>query len=278
MSKVKISIVIVSYNTKEVLQNCIESLYKTEKKACFELVVVDNASQDETIGYLDNLVKEKDNIQLIKNDYNAGFGKATNQGIRISKAKRILLLNSDTAVGKNTLGQLISFSKKHNDDSILAPTLLNADGTTQASCFRFPTIKGAVAEYWFGKENRFSKYIPEGITPKVVDAAVGAALLVPRKVIDKIGFLDERFFMYFEDIEYCRRAKKAGVKVIYLPLVKITHLHGESGKARPNKTNSWLVQSSRIYHGRLSYLLLTLVLRVGTSKFFRTKHVKKNSK
>jgi GT2 family glycosyltransferase len=258
----QISVVIVSFNTKNVLQNCLESLYKT-KMVSFEIIIVDNASQDETIGYLDKILEEKDNIQLIKNDYNAGFAKATNQGIRVAKAKRILLLNSDTLLSEKTLRQLIYFSKIYGDESIMAPALLNADGTIQASCFRFPTIIGAVAEFWLGKEGRFSKYIPKGATPKVVDAAVGAALLIPRKVIDKIGLLDERFFMYFEDIDYCRRAKMNGIKVVYLPLVKITHIHGESGKSRPKRTNSWLEQSSKSYHGFFKYNLLYLILLVG---------------
>lgn len=263
MNKPEISVIVVSYNTREVLRNCLESLYDSNNKANFELIVVDNNSKDDTVGYLDEMVKKKNNLTIIKNDSNAGFAKATNQGIRAAKGKRVLLLNSDTLVFKETLKKLINFSKKFKDRAILAPQLLNDDGTVQASCFRFPTIKGAVAEFWLGKKNKFSKYAPKATSSTIVDAAVGAALLIPKKIIDKVGLLNEKYFMYFEDIDYCKRADKLGFKVVYLPSVSITHLHGESGKKTTRKTNSWLKKSSKMYHGIFKYYLLYFILLVG---------------
>jgi len=217
---------------------------------------VDNASID---GSREYLRKEK-RIRLIENKENLGFAKASNQGIKIAQGKYIFLLNSDTVVKKGSLVKLIEFAKKEKDGGGMAPRLLNADGSIQASCSHSPSVKGVINEFWLGKKGAFLKYFPKASKPVAVDMAVGAALFLPQETIKKIGLLDERYFMYFEDFDYCRRLKKAGLKLYYLPGVTITHFHGASSRKAKTEPNQWLRESSKIYHGCLKYHLITFII------------------
>jgi GT2 family glycosyltransferase len=128
----------------------------------------------------------------------------------------------------------------------------------------FPTLTRAIQEFWFGKKV-YSKYAPQESYPIPVDAVVGAAFLVTPYAIEKVGLLDERYFMYFEDLDYCRRVWKAGLKVYYLPQAQIIHYHGVSGRKLAPKSMQWkrLVPSSKIYHGLLKHYLLTLIILFG---------------
>jgi len=261
-----ISIIIISYNTKQILKNCLDSIFENTRKISFELIVVDNASTDGTVGFLKELAKNKTSLNLILNTSNLGFAKANNQAIKLAKGKRVLLLNSDTIINEGVIGQLTDQSMKFNDEAILAPRLLNTDGSVQPSCYHFPTITGAILEFWLGKVSQFSKYYPKGEQPLEVDAAVGAVLLIPREVIDKVGYLNEKYFMYFEDLDYCRRARLKNIKVVYLPSIEIVHLHGESGKNLKEKPNQWLTESSKKYHGIIKYQLITAIIKI-SSKF-----------
>lgn len=193
-----------------------------------------------------------------------GFAKASNQGIKAGKGKYILLLNPDTIVPKRTLGSLVSFADKTQDAHIVGTALLTPGGDIQESVYRFPTILGAIKEYWFGMKGKYSPYVPEGQKAVSVDSVFGTAFLIKRKVIKKIGYLDERYFMYFEDIDYCRRAKKAGFKVYYLPSVKVLHHRGASGKDLARWDLQWkrLSPSSKIYHGILFHYMINSVLWV----------------
>ena len=265
MSSPNLSIIIVSFNTRLVLKRCIDSIYIT-KGDSFELIVVDNNSTDGTKEYLKELVESKNNLRVIFNNYNSGFAKANNQAIKAAKAKRVLLLNSDTIVSKGVINKLVNASLKYNDEAILAPRLLNFDKSVQPSCYHFPTIWGAILEFWFGKDGRFSKYYPKGEQSQEVDAAVGAVLLIPRDVVERVGFLSEKYFMYFEDLDYCRRARLKNIKVVYLPSIEIVHLHGESGKNLKEKSNQWLTESSKKYHGIIKYQLITAIIKI-SSKF-----------
>lgn len=257
--EIELSIIIISYNTKTLLGECLETLFQPQK-VNLEIIVVDNASSDGSV----NLVEEKfKKVKIIKNKANLGFAKATNMGIKIAKGKYVLLLNSDTRTNSLALKMLVDFANKNPEIGIVGARLLNRDGSIQPSVFRLPTIKGAVKEFWLKKQGSFGKYFPEGDIPVEVEAVVGAAMLIPKKVIDKIGLLNERYFMYFEDLDYCRRVRRAGFKVYYLPKAEVIHYHGASGKELSHKTNQWLVTSSKIYHGTLKYWLLTFIIWMG---------------
>ncbi|MGD8744499.1 MAG: glycosyltransferase family 2 protein, partial [Candidatus Woesebacteria bacterium] len=215
--KVDLSIIIVSFNTKKLTLACIDSIVKNTKGVGYEIIAVDNASTDESVASLKNLNLKKGVLKVIENDENRGFASANNQGIKKSGGEYVLLLNSDTQVKKGSIESLLSFAEKKEDAGAVVPKLLNSDGSTQPSVFRFPTIKGAVRQYFLQGENYLDKYYPAGKEPTVVDATVMAALLITPKALEKVGFLDERYFMYFEDLDYCRRIKEGGLKVYYYP-------------------------------------------------------------
>ncbi|MDP2860695.1 MAG: glycosyltransferase family 2 protein, partial [bacterium] len=168
-----------------------------------------------------------------------------------------------------SLKNLLFFAKNHPDTGIIGSRLLNPDGTVQPSVYHFPTIRRAIKEYFFGKKGSYEKYAPNSEKPLEVEALVGATMLIPKTVFEKVGLLDERYFMYFEDFDFCRRVKSAGLKIYYLPESRIFHHHGASGKKLGGKTSEFLVKSSKIYNGRLKYYLFTLIIRLSQNRLTR---------
>ena len=266
-SMIDLSIIIISYNTKKLTLDCIKSVAEEGSKIKKEIIVVDNGSTDGSVDAIRNFQFPISNFQLrlIENEENLGFSRANNQGIKVAKGKYILLLNSDTKVKRGAIGKLVKFAKKTPNVGVVSARLLNADGTLQGSCFYFPTIKNAILEYWFGKKGLFDKYAPKGRKPVEVEASVAAAFLITPEALKEVGPLDERYFFYMEDIDYCRKVWRAGLKVYYLPEAAVYHYHGASGKHLADEANQWrrLIPSSKIYHGLLKHYLLTGVLWFG---------------
>jgi hypothetical protein len=261
----KLSIIIVNFNTKDLTKACIESVMNEGSSLDFEVVVVDNNSKDGSIDELKKLWRKYKNLKLIENKENLGFSKANNQGARAASGEYILLLNSDTVVKRFSFKKLIAFAEKKEDAGVVGARLLNPDGSLQDSCFHFPTIKNAIREYWLGQKGLFEKYAPKGNRPVEVEALVGAAFLITPKALQEVGLLDERYFMYFEDVDYCRRVWEKGLKVYYLPEARVLHYHGESGKKLADSANQWrrLIPSSKIYHGTMKHYVLTIILWLG---------------
>jgi GT2 family glycosyltransferase len=249
-----LSIIIPNFNTKELLKKCLKSIKKAET------IVVDNGSTD---GSVEMIKKEFPEVIPIENHKNLGFAKAVNQGIKCAKGDYILVLNSDTEVKNGALKCLVDFARQHPEAGIVGARLLNPDGSIQPSIYHFPTIFRAIKEFWFGQKGSYEKYYVIGEDPVSVDAVTGAAMLIPRKTIEKVGLFDERYFMYFEDLDYCRRVKKAGLKVYYLPEARIIHFHGKSSISVGEKSYYWLCQSSKIYNGILKYWFLTVIILIG---------------
>ncbi len=254
-----LSIIIVSFNTRDLLEKCLDSVAVGPVKA--EIFVIDNASTD---GSVEMIRKKFPKVRLIKNKENTGFARAINQGLREAKGENILLLNSDTQVKKNALKELLDFEKA-SGPAIIGAKMLNKDGTVQASVFYLPTLRRAILEYWLGKKGYFSKYSPVGNGAQRVEAVSGGVMLIPRTIIEKIGILDEKYFMYFEDLDYCRRATRAGFAIYYLPKAEIIHEHGASGVGIASSENQWrrLIPSSKIYYGDWRHCLITLVIWTG---------------
>lgn len=250
----QLSIVVVNYNTKELVLGCIESIKKSGFDGEFEVIVVDNASTDGSAQALSKL----EEITLIKNSKNMGFAKANNRGIKISSGKYVLLLNSDTKLKKKTLNTLVNFAKKTQDAGVVGVKLLDVNGTPQPSVFNFPGVLNAF-------RGKHEPYVPKTDSPTEVDAVVGAAFLLTPRAREKVGLLDERYFMYFEDLDYCRRVKRASLKVYYLPSAEIIHYHGASGKNEVAPAFQWrrLIPSSKIYHGTLKHYLINFILWSG---------------
>lgn len=261
----KLSIIITSYNTKDLTKECIESIMNEGSSLDFEVVVVDNNSKDGSVAGLKLLWRKYKNLKLIENKENAGYTKASNQGIEAASGEYILLLNPDTVVKRFAFKKLIAFAEKKEDAGVIGARLLNPDGSLQDSCFYFPTIKNAIREYWLGQKGLFEKYAPKGNKPVEVDIIVGAAFLITPKALREVGLLDERYFMFFEDVDYCRRVRERGLKVYYLPEARVLHYHGESGKKITDGDNQWrrLIPSSKIYHGTLKHYFLTIILWLG---------------
>lgn len=266
---IELSIIIISFNTKNVLRDCINSIFKSVNIQKTEIIVVDNGSNDGSVEQIKNY-DSKFKIILIENKTNLGFAKAVNQGIRQARGDYILLLNSDIIVKPNSIKTMIDFAKNNKNVGVVGGKLLNIDGSFQPSVFHFPSVLGAIKEYWFGIKGAYEKYLPKGDNPEEVDAVVGAVMLIPRAVIEKVGLFDEKFFMYFEDLDFCRRVRNDGYTVYYYPRSRYIHYHGISGSKIPQKTNQWLIESSKVYNGLFKYYLVTLVISIG-QKFKKIK-------
>ena len=253
-----LSIIIVNFNTKDLLKKCLESIKLSFN---YEIIVVDNDSTDGSVQAINSL-KFK-NLKIIVNKNNLGFAKAVNQGIKIARGEKILLLNSDIVAKPDSINKLFEFAENHPQIGIVGGCLLNPDGSIQGSCFHLPTLLKVMKEFWFKGPSVLSKYAPLGDKPVEVEAVVGAVFLIPKKIVEKIGLLDERYFMYFEDLDYCRRVGQSGFKIYYLPTAEFIHAHGSSGKDMPGKTHQWLVESSKIYYRKFQYFLITFIILTG---------------
>lgn len=267
-SKIILSIVIVNTNTRDLTIGCIRSVEKEVKDMSFEVLLTDNGSTDGSVEAFQKLLKEefwKNKFTLTLNNNNAGYAKANNQGIKKAKGKYILLLNNDTIVHKNSLQNLVKFAEETPDAGVIGSKLLNIDSTLQMSCFNFPTIKNAILEYYFDKKGLFDKFAPKGTKPSTVDAVVGAAFLMTPKAIKEVGILDERYWAYFEDIDYCRQCWKHDLKVYYLPSSIITHYHGATFKKMANEAERWkrLIPSSKVYHGLIKHYIINAIIWSG---------------
>lgn len=268
---IKLSIVIVNLNTKDLTVGCIRSIEKWAKDLSYEVLLTDNGSNDGSVEAFKKIKDEaywKNKFTLILNDSNTGYAKANNQGIRKAKGEYILLLNNDTVVHEGALQSLIEFAVKTPDAGVIGSRLLNIDDTLQMSCYHFPTITNAIKEYWLGQKGLFEKFAPKGEDPVTVDSVVGAAFLITPEAKKRVGILDERYFAYFEDIDYCRQTWKNGLKVYYLPKSVITHYHGATFKKLANEAERWkkLIPSSKVYHGFFKHYLINLILWLGQKK------------
>jgi GT2 family glycosyltransferase len=255
-----VSIIIVSYNTKELTAAAIKSVQKSKSQYLYEIIVIDNASTD---GSVEKLELFGTAIKLIKNKTNFGFSKANNQGISIAKGKYIFLLNSDAELKSKCIDKLINFACEHKDAGAIVPQLLNADGSPQESVFKLPTLKNAILQYWFGQKGLYGQYVPEGQIPQKVESAVMAAFMITPYNLKKSPKLNEKYFMYFEDLDYCRQIQKNGLSIYYIPDAKVIHHVGKSGTKISDSENQWrrLVPSSKIYHGVLNHYLIWFVMR-----------------
>jgi len=265
MNNIKLSIVIVNLNTVDLTKGCIESIYKHEINYPFEVLVTDNGSNDGSVEMLKSFDKKYKNFTAIFNKTNTGYAKANNQGIKKAKGEYILLLNNDTIVYKNSLNNLLDFAINTPDAGVVGSKLLNIDGSLQMSCFNFPTIGNAIKEYFLGQKGLFDKFAPKTKKPTTVDSVVGAVFLITPKAKEKVGILDERYFAYFEDIDYCRQVWRKGLKVYYLPSSIITHYHGATFKKLADESQRWkkLIPSSKVYHGFVKHYLINAIIWSG---------------
>lgn len=230
---INITVIIISFNTKDLTLECIKSVQEKTKKTTYEIIVIDNKSTD---GSVESLKKTK-GIRLILNMDNVGFSKANNQGIVKSSGRYILLLNSDTYLLEDSLGKMVEWMDKNHEVGISSCKLLNLDNTIQENGGFFPTLSRVIL--WStllddipGIGELFGSFHPKRNFFKSEhrqDWVKGAFMLLRKDVLEKTGGLDEKIFMYAEDVEFCFRVKLNGWNVVYTPETKIVHIGGASG-------------------------------------------------
>ena len=233
---ISISIIIVSYNVKEFLQQCILSVERATRQIAHEIIVIDNNSVD---GSAEIIRLEHPAVHLIENDTNRGFASACNQGLNIARGEILLLLNPDTIIQEDTIVKMLEFFSATPDAGAAGCKILNSDGSLQLACRRsFPTPGVALTKLLglgrlFPRSRLFARYnltyLPENEQAEV-EAISGSFLMFRRAIWERIGGLDENFFMYGEDLDFCYRIREAGWKIYYVPATKIVHYKGESTK------------------------------------------------
>jgi GT2 family glycosyltransferase len=265
-----LSILIVNWNTRELLLACLRSI-----TAEAEIVVVDNASQD---GSADAVAAAFPHVTLIRNRTNVGFAAANNQAYQACHGRYALLLNSDTLVPPGSLERLVAYMDAHPRVGILGPRLEYGDGSYQISALRFSRPWDVYYEY-----ARFPRLLqpaaqkaPRRLIPldetaaTPVEYVMGAALLIRREVVEQIGPMDEAYFMYAEEVDWCFRARAAGWEVMYLPTATITHLGGRSTDQVPDLMLAYRYASTlrfmRLHYGHAAtlgtrFLLATAALQ-----------------
>jgi GT2 family glycosyltransferase len=250
---VDLSVIIVSYNTRELLKECLQSIYKNTKDISYEIFVVDNNSTDQTV----QMVKENfQEVKLIENKENRGFAGANNQALKQSRGRNVLLLNSDTKVLQDSLNKMVAFIDGRQDVSAVGCRLLNTDMSLQPSCYRFPSLMPIIAHIfhlWIfpGLKRSFlltSLEMQKYDRIHKVDGVRGACLLAKRSVLSRVGYLDEDYFMYAEEIDWCYRMKKAGLNVYYFPNSKIIHYRGQSTDEGSPEILIQRVKSLRLFY------------------------------
>ena len=251
----KVSVIIVSYNVRSYLAHAIDSILKSNYKK-LEIIVVDNHSYDGTCDYLKENYQDIKPLHVISNSENVGFGKAVNQASEVATGEYMMVLNPDTIIEENTISTMVEYLEKNNSVGMVGPKILNADGTLQLACKRsFPTIKVALPKLlgldkifprsrWAGKYN-LTYLDPEKIHK--VDAISGSCMLIKSKLFKQISGFDEKFFMFGEDLDLCKRIWESNHEIHYLPETKIIHYKGESVKTAPYDSREAFYHSMNIY-------------------------------
>lgn len=251
-----LSVIIVNYNTCELTIQALDSVFQNTRGLEFEVFVVDNASVDESIETIRMCYPQ---VTIIANDANLGFAAANNKAIALASGQYILLLNSDTIVQEDCLSRCVMYLNRHPETGALGCRILLADGQLDHACKRgFPTPQASL--FYFLKLHKlfpYSRYFGQYTLDYIsedsiseVDAITGAFMMVRKETIEEIGLLDEDFFMYGEDLDWCYRIKAAGWKIIYFPEARIIHLKGGSGGRKSRKSIFEFHQSMRLFYDK----------------------------
>ncbi len=295
-----ISIIIVNFNSKDVLRNCLRSIINSQCSFPFDLFVIDNASDE----IFDDLSRSFPTVEFVFNKKNLGFAAANNIGIARTKGKYVLLLNPDTIVNKNSLEPMVNFLDQHPDVGIVGCKIFSPNGQVEHSTHSFPTL---VKEFVHANEfmkplfgygswlarflQRFMKFKAlesywDHDTIREVDHVTGACMMVRKEAIDRVGVLDEAFFLYNEEVEWSYRMKQAGYKSVFLPESNIIHLFGYSTKQQVQKqvVNRLLVERYRgmfyffqKHYGFAKLLALRLIVIQGFTLRLLVSYIKRIS-
>ncbi len=260
-----LSVIIVSYNVDALLEACLESIYANAGKFRFEVIVVDNASSDSS---REMVTRRFPQVRLMASRQNLGFAGGNNLAIPRARGRYILLLNPDTLVLNGALDELVYFLEAHPEAGAAASRLLNPDGSLQISCFPFP---GLLRETW--RLLHLDTILPYALYPmedwstsaaRAVDVLQGTSLALRKTALDRVGILDEAFFMYSEEVDLCYRLHSAGWSLFYVPTSAVVHYGGQSTRQTAERMFLQLYQSKilffRKHYGPLSAWLYKSIL------------------
>jgi len=264
-----VSVIIVNWNTAQLLKDCLESLYCQTQMADFEVIVVDNASDDDSVKIVKELFPQ---TIVIENKNNMGYAAANNIGISKARGRYALILNSDTIFIDDSISKVYSYADNHKDAAIISCKMLNKDMTLQSNTYLFPSLLNlflaATYLYKLFPKSRFFARERMGWwdwnDTMEVDVIVGCFMLVRMEAIREVGVMDDDYFMYYEETDWCYRFKKAGWKNLYAPVSEVIHLGGESTKKLRDKMllqyNSSMLLYFKKHHSRLSYTIACMLL------------------
>lgn len=262
-----VSIIIVTWNTAEVTQRCIGTIKSNLPKSFYEIIIVDNGSTDNT----EKLLSSDKTIIYHNTQQNLGFSKGCNIGAKLASSDLLFFLNSDMEMLDNKLIDMVSFYLSHPRCGIIGPKFLNPTNSPQPSVFPHQTPINALKEFWF-HQKVYSSYVPKSVTPTKVWSLSGGAILISKKIFNLVSGWNEKYFMYFEDLQLCDDVRRQNYDIYYFPGLKLVHHHGLSGKNLASSVNQWkrLIPSSIQYHGILKHKLLTFIIWSGqkVSKLF----------
>jgi GT2 family glycosyltransferase len=262
---IDLSIVVVSWNTRELLAQCLDSVVQSQGVGEMELLVVDNASADGSV----QMVRERfPQARLLVNKENVGFARANNQAIRQANGRYVLLLNPDTRLLPDALAQLVCFMESEPGAGAAGARLLNPDGSLQPSCSPAPTLS---REWWYlfhlDRLRPYSRYPMrhwDVQSVREVDVVQGAAMILRRDVLAQIGLMDEGYFMYSEEVDLCDRVREAGWRIYWVPQAQVVHYGGQSTRQAAREMFLRLYEGKLLYfrkrHGRSAARLYKLVL------------------
>lgn len=266
---ISLSIIIVNWNTKDDLLNCMESLFQKREEHSWEILVVDNGSID---GSEEAVRAEFPEAILIHNSLNLGYARANNQALKLSRGRYFLLLNPDTRLKQGSIETLMAFMDSYPTASVAGVQLLNSDGSKQNSIANFPSMATELLNKsllrWF-----FPKTFPgkgrDYRDPVEVDSVIGACMMVRRAAMEQVGLLDEDYFLFLEETDWCYRMKKAGWKVYHVPQAEVYHFQGKSAEKDKKRAKV------EYYHSRYQFfkknrgfrqwfvLLIGLLIKLG---------------
>lgn len=272
-----LSIIIVSWNTRDLLHACVQSIYNKTRGVTFEIFVIDNASQD---GSVEMMRENFAAVKTIANTTNRGFAAANNQGIKLASGRYIVLLNPDTKLLEDSFCTMVSFMDAHAQCGIGGCRLLNPDGTEQASVRRFPTLLDQMIillklHHLFHGFSRMRAYLCgdfDYTRTQSVDQVMGACFMARDDVFKRVGLLDEGFFNWFEEVDFCKRTKMHGYDVYYISTTSLVHHFGQSfNQLMPVSKQRMWNRSLRHYfykhHSKIVWLIVSFIswLSVGIS-------------
>lgn len=272
LQDVDVSIIIISWNTMEITCDCLRSIYELTKDVDFEVIVVDNGSTDDSCEVVE---EEFPQVKLIKNGKNLGFSKANNIGIKVSTGRYLFLVNSDIIILDACVKKMIQFMDKNPHVGMAGPRILNPDMSLQPTCKHYPSLWNNFCQALglnrlFPKSSFFSDWFMsywQHDTIKKVDGLGGCFLVVRRKALDEVGLLDEDFFIYGEDIDWCRRFNLAGWNIMFNSETEAIHFGGASSSNAPIRFYLEMqkadLQYWRKHHGRSGRVIYAMIIVLG---------------